>query len=101
MYRCIALLFILSVIPETWAQTCDVVLAGYTPSAVPNGIHTFVIQFPNAENCGCNDYTQTDGNTCDQSSSTHVQNNDNSSYLVMGLNYVYEETGLDMGENTD
>ena len=101
MYRCIALLFILSGISETWAQTCDLVLAGYTPSAVEGGIHNFVIQFPNAENCGCNDYTQADGNTCSQSGTSHVQNNETVSHIVMGIHYVDEETGLDLGENTD
>lgn len=85
----------------SYAQTCDLTLAGYTPSAVEGGIHTFVIQFPNAENCGCNDYTQADGNTCEQSGSTHVQNNESVTHLVMGIHYVDEETGLDLGENTD
>lgn len=101
MYRCIALLFILSGISETWSQTCDLVLAGYTPSAVEGGIHNFVIQFTNAENCGCNDYTQADGNTCSQSGTSHVQNNETVSHIVMGIHYVDEETGLDLGENTE
>ena len=101
MYRCIALLFILSVFSETQAQTCDLVLAGYTPSAVEGGIHNFVVQFPNAENCGCNDYTQADGNTCSESGTSHVQNNETVSHIVMGIHYIDEETGLDLGENTE
>ena len=83
------------------AQTCDLTLAGYTPSAVEGGIHTFVIQFPNTENCGCNEYTQSDGNTCEDSSSPGVQNNETVSHIVMGIHYVDEETGLDLGENTE
>ena len=63
------------------AQTCDLTLVGYTPSATPGGLHTFMVQFPNAENCGCNDYTQADGNTCDESSSSHVGNNEDVSHL--------------------
>ena len=83
------------------AQTCDLVLAGYTPSAQPNGIHQFVVQFPNAENCGCNEYTQQDGNSCEDSSNNDVQNNESVSHLVFGLHYIDEVTGEDLGENTD
>ncbi len=94
-------LLCLSVFSESLSQTCDLVLAGYTPSAVEGGIHTFVIQFPNTENCGCNDYTQSDGSTCDQSGTTHVQNNETVSHIVMAIHYADEETGYDLGENTD
>ncbi len=94
-------MLLLLLIGKANAQTCDLTLAGYTPAAVEGGIHTFVIQFPNAENCGCNDYTQADGNSCSQSSSTHVQNNESVTHLVLGIHYVDEETGLDLGENTD
>ena len=58
-----------------------------------------MVQFPNAENCGCNDYTQADGNTCDESSSSHVGNNEDVTHLVFGLHYVDEVTGEDYGEN--
>ncbi len=94
-------LLCLSVFSESLSQTCDLVLAGYTPSAVEGGIHTFVIQFPNTENCGCNDYTQADGNNCSQSGSPHVQNNETVSHIVMGIHYVDEETGLDLGDNLE
>ena len=83
------------------AQTCDLNLVGYTPPATGSGLHTFVVNFINAENCGCNEYTQSDGNYCDLSSSPTVQNNDNVSHIVFGLHYVNEETGEDYGENTD
>ena len=101
MKQLTTLLFLFTLCLVSLGQTCDLVLAGYTPSAIEEGIHTFVIQFPNTENCGCNDYTQTDGSTCDQSGTTHVQNNETVSHIVMGLHYVDEETGLDLGENTD
>ena len=82
----------------SYAQTCDLTLVGYTPSATPGGLHTFMVQFPNAENCGCNEYTQADGNTCDESSSSHVGNNEDVTHLVFGLHYVDEVTGEDYGE---
>ena len=84
-----------------YSQTCDLVLAGYTPSAQPNGIHQFVVQFPNAENCGCNEYTLQDGNGCTDSPNSDVQNNESVSHLVFGLHYIDEVTGEDLGENTD
>ena len=99
--RLLCFTLLLSILSETTAQTCDLVLAGYTPSAVEGGIHNFVIQFPNAENCGCNDYTQADGNTCSESGTSHVQNNETVSHIVMGIHYIDEETGLDLGENTE
>ena len=99
--RLLCFTLLLSILSETTAQICDLVLAGYTPSAVEGGIHNFVIQFPNAENCGCNDYTQADGNTCSESGTSHVQNNETVSHIVMGIHYIDEETGLDLGENTE
>ena len=48
-----------------WAQTCDIELVGYTPPASENGLHTFVVNFTNAENCGCNEFTVADGNDCE------------------------------------
>lgn len=97
-YR-ILLLALLSVFSESGAQTCDITLTGYTPSALEGGIHIFNINFGNTENCGCNEYTQADGNTCENSGSSHVQNNETVSHIVMGLHYVDEVTGLDYGEN--
>ena len=101
MLRHITLLILLSVFSESWSQTCDLVLAGYTPPAVDGGIHQFVVQFPNAENCGCNDYTLQDGNDCEDSTNGDVQNNESVSHLVFGLHYIDEVTGEDLGENTD
>lgn len=101
MKQLISLLLILTCSLVTLGQTCDLVLAGYTPSAVEGGIHTFVIQFPNTENCGCNEYTQADGNTCEDAVSPAVHNNETVSHIVMGIHYIDEETGLDLGENTD
>tara|TARA_A200000159_G_scaffold38992_1_gene35515 strand:- start:1305 stop:2543 length:1239 start_codon:yes stop_codon:yes gene_type:complete len=84
-----------------WAQTCDIELVGYTPPASENGLHTFVVNFTNTENCGCNEFTQFDGNNCDESTSSHVNNNETVSHIVFGIHYVDEETGEDYGENTD
>ena len=101
MRHIISLLLLLSVFSESWSQTCDLVLAGYTPPAVDGGIHQFVVQFPNADNCGCNDYTLQDGNGCEDSTNDDVQNNESVSHLVFGLHYIDEVTGEDLGENTD
>ena len=96
LLKCLTLFSILGM-----AQTCDLELTGYTPPPSGSGLHTFTVSFTNAENCGCNEFTQSDGNNCDESGSTHVQNNETVSHIVFGLHYVNEETGEDYGENTD
>ncbi len=84
-----------------WAQTCDVALTGYTPPPSGEGLHTFTVNWTNTENCGCNEFTQWDGNECEESTSTHVNNNETITHIVFGIHYVNEETGEDYGENTD
>ena len=68
------------------AQTCDVDLIGYDPVT-----HEISVAILNSENCGCNEYTQQDGNTCgpDNSSST-VMNNESITHFVFGL-HIYED----------
>lgn len=68
------------------AQTCDVDLIGYDPVT-----HDISVAILNGENCGCNEYTQQDDNTCgpDNSSST-VMNNESITHLVFGL-HIYED----------
>ena len=87
--------------PYLHAQTCDLTLISQTPPATTDDDHSFVIEFVNAENCGCNEFTQYDGNTCDGNGSSSVNNNENVSHLVFGIHYVNEITGQDLGENTD
>ena len=99
--RLLCLALLLSILSETTAQTCDITLTGYTPSPLEGGVHIFNINFGNTENCGCNEYTQTDGNTCENSGSSDVHNNETVSHIVMGIHYIDEETGLDLGENTE
>ena len=84
-----------------WAQTCDLILISQTPPATTDDEHSFVVEFTNAENCGCNEFNQSDGNTCVDNGSTSVNNNENVSHLVFGIHYVDEITGQDLGENTD
>ncbi len=84
-----------------WAQTCDLILISQTPPATTDDVHSFVVEFSNAENCGCNEFNQSDGNTCDENGSSSVNNNENVSHLVFGIHYVDEITGQDLGENTD
>ena len=87
--------------PYLHAQTCDLTLISQTPPATTDDDHSFVIEFVNAENCGCNEFTQSDGNTCAGSGSSSVNNNENVTHLVFGIHYVDEITGQDLGENTD
>lgn len=69
------------------AQTCDVELLGYDPLT-----HQVSVVILNGENCGCNEYTQQDGNTCGDSNSTVVNNNEFVENLVFGIHYdgLYE-----------
>ena len=67
------------------AQTCDVDLIGFDPET--NQISVSIL---NGENCGCNEYTQQDGNTCDESSSSVVNNNESITHFVFGL-HIYED----------
>lgn len=84
-----------------WAQLCDLELISQTPPATTTDTHTFVVDFINAETCGCNEFTQSDGNTCNTDSPSAVGNNENVTSLVFGIHYVDEETGMDLGENND
>jgi len=84
-----------------WAQTCDLILISQTPPATTDDVHSFVVEFSNAENCGCNEFNQSDGNTCDDNGSSSVNNNENVTSIVFGIHYVDEITGQDLGENTD
>ena len=67
------------------AQTCDVDLIGFDPET--NQISVVILD---SENCGCNEYTQQDGNTCDESSSSVVNNNESITHFVFGL-HIYED----------
>ena len=71
------------------AQTCDVDLIGYDPET-----HQVSVAILNGENCGCNEYTQQDGNTCGPTSSPTVNNNEYIQHLVFGIHYdgYYENT---------
>ena len=87
--------------PYLYAQTCDLALISQTPPDDITDTHTFVVDFINAENCGCNEFTQSDGNTCNTESISAVGNNENVTSLVFGIHYVDEETGMDLGENNN
>lgn len=64
------------------AQTCDVDLIGYDPET-----HEVSVAILNGENCGCNEYTQQDGNTCGPNSSSTVNNNESITSFVFGIHY--------------
>lgn len=75
--------FFLSILTTfVYSQTCDLEFISYNPIN-----HEIEVAFLDATNCGCNDYTLQDGNTCGESISTHVNNNDDVTNLVFGLHY--------------
>ena len=65
-----------------WAQTCDLDFISYNPIN-----HEVEIAILDGTNCGCNEFNLIDGNTCEESSSTIVQNNNSVTHLVFGLHY--------------
>jgi len=58
---------------------CDVVISSWDAAS-----GDVVIEAINSENCGCNEFTD-EGNTCDNSSNPHVNNNATVSHIVLGL----------------
>ena len=71
--------------------TCDVALMGYDPET-----HQISVRIVNGENCGCNEFNLVDGNTCEESSSSVVQNNLSVTNLVFGLHYDSFEYDTDV-----
>jgi gliding motility-associated-like protein len=73
------LIFILALwSPSIFAQ-CDVSISSWNASS-----GDITIEAINSENCGCNEFT-TEGNTCENSVSPHVNNNTTVSHIVLGL----------------
>ena len=75
--------------------TCDVELMGYDPAT-----HQISVRIINGENCGCNEFNLVDGNTCEESSSSVVQNNTSVNHLVFGLHYDSFEYDTPCAETT-
>ena len=75
--------------------TCDVELIGYDPVT-----HQISVRIINGENCGCNEFNLVDGNTCEESSSSVVQNNTSINHLVFGLHYDSFEYDTPCAETT-
>jgi gliding motility-associated-like protein len=66
-------------ITTTVNAQCDVAISSW--DAVSGDI---VIEAINSENCGCNEFT-TEENTCENSGSSYVNNNETISHIVLGL----------------
>ena len=76
--------------------TCDIELIGYDPVT-----HQVSVAVLNGENCGCNEWTTIDGNTCGpDNSSTTVMNNSSITSLVFGLHYDSFEYDTPCAETT-
>ena len=66
-------------IPTLTSAQCDVAISSW--DAITGDI---VIEAINSENCGCNEFT-TEGNTCENSTSPIIGNNETVSHIVLGL----------------
>ena len=64
--------------PAIFSQ-CDINISSWDATT-----GDIVVEAINSENCGCNEFT-TEGNTCENSASPHVNNNEKISHLVLGL----------------
>ena len=73
------LIYLLALWVPTLSAQCDVAISSW--DAITGDI---VIEAINSENCGCNEFT-TEGNTCENSSSPYVTNNETVSSIVLGL----------------
>ena len=73
------LIYLLALCAPTMAAQCDVAISNW--DAITGDI---TIEAINSENCGCNEFT-TEGNTCENSGSPHVNNNETVSSIVLGL----------------
>lgn len=75
--------------------SCDVELIGYDTET-----HQVSVRIINGENCGCNEFNLIDGNTCEESSSSIIQNNTSVNHLVFGLHYDSFEYNTECAETT-
>jgi hypothetical protein len=73
------LIYLLALFAPTMAAQCDVSISNW--DAITGDI---TIEAINSENCGCNEFTS-EGNTCENSASPHVNNNETVSSIVLGL----------------
>jgi len=73
------LIYLLALWVPTLSAQCDVAISSWDAAS-----GDIVIEAINSENCGCNEFT-TVGNTCENSSSTHINNNTTVSHIVLGL----------------
>ena len=77
---------LLTLIPFIGFGQCDVDLIGYDPIT-----HQVSVAIINGENCGCNEFTTTDGGTCGpDNNSSIVNNNETINHFVFGL-HIYED----------
>ena len=73
------LIYLLALWAPILSAQCDVSISNWAAST-----GDIVIEAINSENCGCNMWTSFD-NTCENSSSPHVTNNETISHIVLGL----------------
>jgi len=73
------LIYLLALWVPTLSAQCDVAISSWDAAS-----GDIVIEAINSENCGCNEFT-TEGNTCENSASPHINNNTTVSHIVLGL----------------
>ena len=78
-----------------YSQTCDLDFISYNPIN-----HEVEVAFLDATNCGCNEYTQQDGNTCENSLSVILNNNESVTSLVFGIHYDSFDYDSDCSSST-
>ena len=73
------LIYLIALFAPTMVAQCDVNISNW--DAITGDI---TIEAINSENCGCNEFT-TDGNTCENSASPYINDNETISHIVLGL----------------
>ena len=73
------LIYILALWAPIVSAQCDVAISSWDAAS-----GDIVIEAINSENCGCNEFT-TIGNTCENSGTFHISNNNTVSHIVLGL----------------
>lgn len=75
----IKLFLLFSLFSSALFSQCDVSISSWDAAS-----GDITIEAIDSENCGCNEFT-TEGNTCENSASSHVNNNTTVSHIVLGL----------------
>ena len=79
LFLLFSILYTLFIFNNNVYGQCDIAISSWDATT-----GDIVIEAINSENCGCNEFT-TEGNTCEDSGSPYVNNNETISHIVLGL----------------